>query len=98
MSIINIELPDEFDSYTPEIQESIMSYIDTLNPIELKAYHIAKSHLGTSFDILRSNGYADWIKMLKEKKAKKEAKSATKIQAMVRGFLYRRLKWNKLYK
>lgn len=62
MSIVNIELPDNFDNYSPEIQEYVISYLEQLTPIELKAYHIAKSHLGTSFNILRSNGYIDWIK------------------------------------
>lgn len=60
--VVNIELPNNFDTFSPEIQENILSYIDTLNPVELKAYHIAKSHLGTSFNILRSNGYVEWMK------------------------------------
>lgn len=37
-------------------------YLEQLKPQERKAYDIAKSHLGTSFDILRSNGYKVWIK------------------------------------
>ncbi len=37
-------------------------YLNQLTPQEIKAHNIAKSHLGTSFDILRSNGYKAWIK------------------------------------
>ena len=37
-------------------------YLEQLKPQERKAYDIARSHLGTSFDILRSNGYKSWIK------------------------------------
>ena len=36
-------------------------YIKQLTPQERKAHDIAKSHLGTSFDILRSNGYKVWM-------------------------------------
>ncbi len=36
-------------------------YLKQLTPQERKAHDIAKSHLGTSFDILRSNGYKSWI-------------------------------------
>lgn len=61
-TIINIELPTNFDTYSPEVQESVLCYLEQLNPIELKAYHIAKAHLGTSFNLLRSNGYIDWLK------------------------------------
>ena len=37
-------------------------YLEQLTPQERKAHDIAKSHLGTSFNILRSNGYKSWIK------------------------------------
>jgi hypothetical protein len=36
-------------------------YLKQLTPQERKAHDIAKSHLGTSFDILRSNGYKVWM-------------------------------------
>jgi len=37
-------------------------YLQQLTPQERKAHDIAKSHLGTSFNVLRSNGYKSWIK------------------------------------
>lgn len=35
-------------------------YLETLNKKELKAYNIAKSHLGTSFQLEKSNGFLQW--------------------------------------
>lgn len=35
-------------------------YLASLNDRELKAYHIAKDHLGMSFTMERSNGYKQW--------------------------------------
>ena len=35
-------------------------YIECLSEKELKAYHIAKSHLGTSFSLEKSKGFIDW--------------------------------------
>lgn len=39
---------------------SLNLYLETLNEKELKAYAIAKSHLGTSFQLEKSNGYLKW--------------------------------------
>ena len=36
-------------------------YISQLSLFELSAYRIAKSHLGTSFNLKKSNGYLKWI-------------------------------------
>ena len=37
-------------------------YIQTLDEKELKAYHIAREHLGMSFQLEKSNGYLNWKK------------------------------------
>ncbi len=37
-------------------------YLQSLNARERKAYEIAKSHLGMSFDLEKSNGYLEWVK------------------------------------
>ena len=42
--------------------ELITLYLASLNDREIQAYHIAKSHLGMSFNMLRSNGYKQWKK------------------------------------
>ena len=40
----------------------IKEYLTSLKEIEKNAYSIAQQHLGTSFDIERSNGYKEWLK------------------------------------
>ena len=37
------------------------AYISQMSPLELSAHRIAKSHLGTSFNIRKSNGFLKWI-------------------------------------
>ena len=37
-------------------------YLSSLNDRELKAYYIAKDHLGMSFTMERSNGFRQWKK------------------------------------
>lgn len=46
------ELPNNFYDLEYQIQFNITDYLDQLNTIEVRAYGIAKSHLGTSFNIL----------------------------------------------
>ena len=48
----------------PEIQAEIKAYLE-LSTVEKKAYNIAKEHLGSSFHVLRSNGFIDWKKKQK---------------------------------
>jgi hypothetical protein len=60
--LTDLKLPDNFESYDSELQSSIIEYLSQLNPIEKKAYKIAKEHLGSSFNIVKSNGYCDWVK------------------------------------
>jgi len=43
-------------------QDSIDKYIKSMDEQKKKAYQIAKDHLGTSFDITRSNGYNEYIR------------------------------------
>jgi hypothetical protein len=41
---------------------SIQQYLAQLDDIQKKAHDIAKQHLGTSYNIAKSNGYMDWLK------------------------------------
>ena len=59
---IGLELPDNFENYDDLIKESLIKYLKHLNPIERQAYTIGKQHLGSSFNVLKSNGYVDWKK------------------------------------
>ena len=49
-----------------KINELLKEYILTLSEKEYKAYKIAESHLGTSFDLIKSNGYLKWLKKKEE--------------------------------
>jgi hypothetical protein len=40
----------------------IIEYLENLTPLEKKACIIAQRHLKTSFDLTRSNGFAEWMK------------------------------------
>jgi hypothetical protein len=37
------------------------AYISQMSPLELSAHRIAKGHLGTSFNLKKSNGFLKWI-------------------------------------
>jgi hypothetical protein len=45
---------------------SIQQYLAQLDDIQKKAHDIAKHHLGTSYNIAKSNGYMDWLKQQKQ--------------------------------
>ena len=53
---------DSVKKYPVEVQESIAKYLEQLGDKERIAYQIAKEHLGTSFDIVKSIGYVTWKK------------------------------------
>lgn len=40
-------------------------YLESISEKEVKAYHIAKSHLGDSFQLEKSLGFLDWVKVKK---------------------------------
>jgi hypothetical protein len=41
-------------------KELINEYLSQLTDIEKQAYQIAKEHLGSSFNILKSIGFLEW--------------------------------------
>ena len=49
------------------MESSIEKYINQLTTKERKVLNIAKEHLGSSFNIKKSNGYKQWIKKKKNK-------------------------------
>jgi hypothetical protein len=55
------ELPNNYHEYDPIIQLNIVNYLRHLSPIEVRAYGIAKKHLKSSFNLVRSNGYINWL-------------------------------------
>jgi hypothetical protein len=42
--------------------DDVANYISQMNELQRKAYLIAKHHLGTSVNIVKSNGYKEWQK------------------------------------
>ena len=52
----------EFLVYNDEIKnQKIIDYLLTVSEMDLKAMKIAKEHLKSSFNILKSNDYINWI-------------------------------------
>lgn len=65
ISISELPLPVNFENYDSDTQAAIIEYISHLSNIEKKAYKIAYNHLGSSFNVVKSNGYNDWLKTRK---------------------------------
>ena len=42
--------------------DNIIKYLKHLDPIEKQAYTIGIHHLGSSFNVVKSNGYIEWTK------------------------------------
>jgi hypothetical protein len=61
---LGVELPIQFQKYDIITQQLVINYIKQMNSIEKLAYKIGKEHLGSSFNILKSNGYNNWKKQI----------------------------------
>lgn len=48
--------------FTMELSDLINEYLESLSEKEKKAYEIARSHLGMSFQIEKANGFIKWKK------------------------------------
>jgi hypothetical protein len=44
----------------------IAEYLNSLTEMELIAYNIAKSHLGSLFSLEKSNDFLEWLKLRKQ--------------------------------
>ena len=55
------------DSSSSSSNPNIQQYLAQLDDIQKKAHDIAKQHLGTSYNIAKSNGYMDWLKQQSQK-------------------------------
>lgn len=51
---------ENLSRYPTETHELILQYLESMNEKEKIAYKIAKNHLGTSFNIIKSIGYIEW--------------------------------------
>jgi hypothetical protein len=57
---IDLPIPTSVLNLSFEKQKEIYEYLKEMDDIHKKAYLIAKNHLGTSFNIFKSNGYKEW--------------------------------------
>jgi hypothetical protein len=55
-----MEKSNEYNEYNET--DLLKMYLDTLSKKEYASYLIAKSHLGTSFQLEKSIGYLQWKK------------------------------------
>lgn len=58
---LNIKISEIIKAYPIEQQKNLFEYLSQLDEINIKAYNIAFDHLGTSFNIARTNGYKEWF-------------------------------------
>jgi hypothetical protein len=59
---------EEVIQNTPdEWRETIKSYFKSMTDMQKKTFLIAKNHLGTSFNIFKSNGFVSFEKQLQTK-------------------------------
>ena len=56
------QLQKQVEEETKVAKELQEKYLKTLTEKEFKGYEIAKSHLGLSFQLEKSNGYLEWKK------------------------------------
>jgi competence protein ComGC len=60
-SDLNLPIPDNVYKKTLETQKNIYEYLASMDSMQKTAYMIAMDHLGSSFNILKSNGYIEWM-------------------------------------
>ena len=58
--ITGLSIPDSVFKLSLEKQTEVYNYLIQMTEPQKKAYIIAKDHLGTSFNILKSNGFSEW--------------------------------------
>lgn len=58
---LGLPIPKLVLSLPVEKQREIFNYLSQLDELNKKAYLIAHDHLGSSFNIYKSNGYKDWV-------------------------------------
>jgi transposase len=57
---LNIPISEIVYSHNIEDQKQIYNYLSQLDEQQKKAYIIAYNHLGSSFNICKSNGFKSW--------------------------------------
>lgn len=58
--ILNIPYPEYVNTYPLDKKQEIYEYLKNMDEHHKKAYLIALNHLGSSFNIYKSNGFKEW--------------------------------------
>jgi len=58
---LNMKVSEILKNYSLERQKEVFEYLNEMDEHHKKAYHIAYNHLGTSFNVARSNGFKEWL-------------------------------------
>ena len=64
---LKLPIPEIITSYSLEKQQLIFNYLNEMDEYDKKAYEIAFHHLGSSYNIERSNGFKEWLEKNKSK-------------------------------
>ena len=58
---LNIPIHENIYTRNSDEQKQIHNYLTQLNEQQKKAYVIAYNHLGSSFNVCKSNGFKSWV-------------------------------------
>jgi len=58
---LQIKVPELVKKHPIEIQREIFNYLSEMDEHNKIAYEIAFDHLGSSFNIYKSNGFKEWL-------------------------------------
>ena len=56
----DLPMPENIFYKDEKTQENVLNYFKSMDEKQKQAYIIAFNHLGTSFNIIKSNGYKEW--------------------------------------
>lgn len=62
---LQLKVPEIVKMHSYEIQQQIFNYLNEMDEHHRKAYEISVDHLGSSFNIYRSNGFKEWCNLKK---------------------------------
>ena len=58
---LDLPIPENLYVYNTNDQSLVFNYLKQMNAVERQTYLIAIDHLGSSFNIIKSNGYQEWL-------------------------------------
>jgi len=66
-SLFDTQFEEIVQNSPNELRETIRSYFKSMSEMQKKSFLIAKDHLGTSFNIFKSNGFVNFEKQCQTK-------------------------------